>query len=286
MRKTVVVLGIALLLTAACSEGEKTEGTVIASVNSEVLTMEELIYQIPAEYRNQLNEEGLNNVIESWVNTELLYQRAVEKGLDEDPEIKAIIKAGTREAIARKMVDSEMSLRTFVPTAMVDSIYRTQQESFKLEKDRLRASHILLPTKGEADAIYGRLKKNGDFAVLARDYSGDRTTAEGGGDIGYFTSDSMDPDFYRVAANLKVGSYSKPVQTTYGFHLIMLTDRLKAGADLDSLEAKQRIYDNLYSTRHAEAFEQYINELKSTATIERIPLTDSLMLNAMGQSLP
>lgn len=286
MRKTVVMLGITLLLLAACSNQEKSEGTVIADVNGEVLTLEELIYQIPAEYRGQLNKEGFTEVVDSWINTELLYQKALEKGLDKDPEIQAIIKAGIRETIARKLVDNEMSLLTFVPPAMVDSIYHTQQKSFKLEKDRLRASHILLPTRGEADAIHGRLKKGADFADLARDYSGDRSTAERGGDIGYFTSDSMDPDFYKTAGQLKIGSYSAPVQTAYGFHVILLTDRMKAGADLDSLEAKQRIFDSLYSTRHAEVFEQFIGELKSTAVIERFPVTDSLLLNAMGQSLP
>lgn len=286
MIKTVVVLGIMLLLLAACSNQEKSEGTVIADVNGEVLTLEELIYQIPAEYRGQMNEEGFKGVVDNWVNTELLYQKALEKGLDKDPEIQAIIKAGIREAIARKLVDNEMSLLTFVPPAMVDSIYHTQQESFKLERDRLRASHILLATKGEADAIHGRLKKGADFADLARDYSGDRSTAEQGGDIGYFTSDSMDPDFYKTAGKLKIGLYSRPVQTPYGFHVILLTDRMKAGADLDSLEAKQRIFDSLYSTRHAEAFEQFIGELKSTALIERFPVTDSLLLTAMGRSLP
>ena len=286
MRIKLIMSAMAILLITACSDEKKTEGTVLATVNGEILTLEELVYQVPSEFRSQLNAEGMKDVVESWVNTELLYQKALEKGIDLDPQIQAIIKAGTREAIARKLVDDEMSLRTFIPPTLVDSIYNAQRETYKLEKDRYRASHILVQTKGEADAVYSRLKTGVDFAVLARDYSVDRQSAERGGDLGYFTAEDIDPNFVKAADKLKVGSYSGPVQTPYGYHLILLTDRQKAGADLDSLEAKQRILDDLYSARHAEAFQGFLDELKSTATIERFALTDSLLINAIGQGLP
>ena len=177
-----VVTGVLL----SCSGDDKPEGTVLARVNDEVLTMEELMYQIPADYRNQVTPEGLSDVIDNWVNTEVLYQEAVKRGLDHDPEVEAVIKAGIRDAVARKMIDTELENKVVIPPSLVDSIYAAQKDSFKLDEDRFRASHIFLETAGEAEAIYDRLQKGDDFAALARDYSKDRQSAEQGGDIGYF----------------------------------------------------------------------------------------------------
>ncbi len=286
MKTKLFLSGIAYLVIIACSNEPKSEGTILAEVNGEILTLEDLEYQIPAEYRSRLSPQELKEVVETWINTELLYQKALERGLDQDPAVQAVVKAGTREAVARKLVDSELSLRTMIPPTAVDSIYRAQSDSYRLEKNRYRASHILVPTRGEADAVFVRLKKGENFSGLARDYSMDRQSADRGGDLGYFTSDDIDRNFVEAADMLNVGSYSAPVQTPYGYHLILLTDRQKAGAQLDSLEAKQRILDSLYSVRHAAAFQGFIDELKSSAAIQRHEITDSLLASAAGRGLP
>jgi parvulin-like peptidyl-prolyl isomerase len=236
--------------------------------------------------RNQLDAEGYAEVVENWINTEIVYQRAVEKGLDKDPAVKAIIKAGTREAVARKFIDEELSSRVEVSPSSVDSIYHSRKETYKLDKPRFKASHILLSNRNDADAVYVRLQKGDDFSKLAQDYSVDRQSGEIGGDIGFFNVDDIDPVLAEAVANLDVGSYSKPVRTDYGFHIFMLTDREEAGAQLDSLEGKRRIFENLYTERHAQAFQAMLDDLKSSANIERYPITDSVISSEMGQELP
>jgi parvulin-like peptidyl-prolyl isomerase len=286
MKKLSAALLLALSIIGACSKSEKTEGTVLARVNDETLTMEDIIYQIPPEFRSQLSREGFTDIVENWINTEVLYQTAVGKGLDKDQEVQAVIKAMIREAVARKLIDAELKNQVNVAPSAVDSIYDARRESYKLEKDRFRASHILLPSAGEAEAVYKRLVGGEDFSRLAVDYSVDRRSADRGGDIGYFAPEDIDPKFAEAIKKLNVGSYSKPVETSYGYHIIMLTGKQKAGVDLDSLEAKRNILDSLYTSGHTGAFQKLLDSLKLSAKIERFPLTDSILTKGTGIGLP
>jgi foldase protein PrsA len=274
MRYVTAILAAAAGVMLSCSGDAEPEGTLLARVNDEVLTKEELMYQIPADYRNQVDAEGLTEVVENWINTEILYQEAVRRGLDDDPEVKAIIEAGIKDAVARKLIDKELENKVVIPPSTVDSIYAERKDSFKLEQDRFRASHIFLETAGDADAIYSRLQKGDDFAALARDYSKDRESAQRGGDIGYFGPEDIDPTFVAAARELGVGSYSKPVKTAYGYHIIKLTDRQKAGEGLDSLEAKRNIFETLYTEQHARAFNDLLERLKASADVEIYPAKD------------
>jgi len=286
MKKSLILIGLILTVIIACNEEKKTEGTVLAKVNGEVLTLEDLYYQIPSEYRNQLGPSAIAEVVENWINTELLYQKGLAKGLDKDPEILALIKAGTREAIARKVVNDELSANVQVSPSVVDSIYHARAKEYKVEKDKYRASHILLSNKDEADAVYKRLTKGEDFSKLAMDYSIDRGSAERGGDLGYFTADDVDESMLNAISGIKVGSYTKPIQSAYGYHIMKLTDKQAAGAALDSLEAKSQIIDNLYQTEHTRAFQKMLDDLKASASIERFPLVDSAQLGDVENVLP
>jgi hypothetical protein len=51
--------------------------------------------------------------------------------------------------------------------------------------------------------------------------------------------------------------------------LIKITDRLKAGTDLDSVEVKTKIEDGLKASKQGQAFNQLLDSLKVKAKIER-----------------
>jgi parvulin-like peptidyl-prolyl isomerase len=271
-RMLIISVFLISIIFIACGNEKTDEGIVLAKVGDEVLTQTELFYTIPDQYESQMSAEDYGKAVETWINTEVLYQNAIKIGLDKDPEVKALIKFGTKETIANKFIEEQLVQSIYISPEDVDTIYSRQKEKYKLEQDRLRASHILLPTKEEADAVYNRLKGGGDFAVLAADYSLDRQSSANGGDIGYFTEEVMEPEFYKAAVKLKVGSFSKPVKTTYGFHIIKLTEKQFAGEAIDSLEVKQHIYDQLYSDQHTAAFQMMLDSLRSNANIEKFEM--------------
>ena len=79
--------------------------------------------------------------------------------------------------------------------------------------------------KNEIDSIYSALKNGADFAEMARKYSDDKRTAAQGGEMPWFSSGRIIPEFSRPAFALKnVGDYTHPVKTSYGYHIIKKLD--------------------------------------------------------------
>jgi len=103
-------------------------------------------------------------------------------------------------------------------------------------KERRKISHILFTkTKdtteeqalAKAQAAQLRLVQE-SFAVLAQELSDDTLTAKNGGDLGLFEIGVMEPDFEKAAAKLTLGEVSKPVKSTFGYHLITVTELVPA----------------------------------------------------------
>jgi parvulin-like peptidyl-prolyl isomerase len=169
-------------------------------------------------------------------------------------------------------VESEISKIAAVSQAEVDSAYNATKDDYKLPEDRLRASQIIIGSVEEAEAIYNRLKKGDEFAKMAVDYSLDRQGGANGGDLGYFTAEqagNYDPAFSKAVSGLKVGEYSHPVKTRFGYHLILLTDRMAAGTMLDSTEVKTEILAELEKTKKGTVLNGLVDSLRVAAKIEK-----------------
>ena len=89
---------------------------------------------------------------------------------------------------------------------------------------QVRASHILVNTKQEADLIKSKINDGESFETLAKRYS-KCPSGQQGGDLGYFERGQMVKPFEDAAFSLPVGKVSEPVQTQFGWHLIKVSDR-------------------------------------------------------------
>jgi peptidyl-prolyl cis-trans isomerase C len=88
----------------------------------------------------------------------------------------------------------------------------------------VKASHILVDTKEEADALKLRIDNGESFEALAKRYS-KCPSGQDGGDLGYFERGQMVKSFEDVAFSLPVGNVSDPVKTQFGWHLIKVYDK-------------------------------------------------------------
>ncbi len=89
---------------------------------------------------------------------------------------------------------------------------------------QVRASHILVKTKNEAENILNRLRSGARFEDMARKYS-QCPSGRKGGDLGYFGKGQMVKPFEEVAFRLNKGEVSPPVETQFGYHIIFVTDK-------------------------------------------------------------
>jgi len=80
--------------------------------------------------------------------------------------------------------------------------------------------------KAEAkiNEAYQKLQNGEDFAKIAMDYSDDKASAKRGGELPWFGTGRMVPEFESAAFDAKAGEYTKPFRSAFGFHIIKKTD--------------------------------------------------------------
>lgn len=96
----------------------------------------------------------------------------------------------------------------------------------------VKASHILISQMGddqanlaEANRIYDELKNGADFSQMAITHSKDPGSAKNGGDLGWFGKGMMVKEFEDACYSAKIGEVQKPVKSTFGYHIILVTDQ-------------------------------------------------------------
>lgn len=87
---------------------------------------------------------------------------------------------------------------------------------------KVKASHILVKKRSEADNILKEIEKGAEFAELARKYSLCPSSKKGGS-LGFFTRGKMVKEFEKAAFSLAKGEISGTVKTEFGFHIIKRT---------------------------------------------------------------
>jgi len=115
--------------------------------------------------------------------------------------------------------------------------YFDENKDFLGTPAQSRVSHILVDTLEEAQKLVAQIKAGGDFAALAKEFSMDTASATTGGDLGYIgDNDAIVAEFRNAMNELALGQLSEPVQSSFGYHIIMITERkLAQPAQLDKV---------------------------------------------------
>lgn len=144
------------------------------------------------------------------------------------------------------------------------------QNKARFDKEEMvHASHILVKTKEEAEAIIKQLKdEKADFAAIAKEKSLDPGSKEKGGDLGFFGRGAMVPSFEEAAFKMKKGEISSvPVKSDNGYHVIKVLDHQEAKkATLE--ENKEDVRKQIVASKVNQQAEAYIQGLRDKADIK------------------
>ncbi|MBT4520710.1 MAG: hypothetical protein HOC23_11960 [Halieaceae bacterium] len=146
-------------------------------------------------------------------------------------------------------------------------------------KEKVQASHILITsgdTRNEDEALelatqlHGRIIAGEDFAELAKEYSDDKPTGERGGDLGgMFERNRMVGAFEEVVFSMKeIGEISDVVTTSFGHHIIKLTARQEAGAQLPFDEVKDQLVNEVLQKRSKQLWNDKLIALRSAPDLQ------------------
>ncbi|MDD3014064.1 MAG: peptidylprolyl isomerase [Candidatus Gastranaerophilales bacterium] len=160
----------------------------------------------------------------------------------------------------------------------IKDFYEKNKTSKFTNPDLVRASHILINTqdtdikraKSNAEKILTEVKANpANFDAIAKKNSEDVTTAPKGGDLGFFSKKDMVPAFAKAAFSMTPGTISGIVKTQFGFHIIKVTDRKKAGL-IPFAEVKSDIGIYLSDRKKITVMQKLIEGAKNSAKIEYV----------------
>ena len=135
-------------------------------------------------------------------------------------------------------------------------------------QEEYNASHILVETEEEAVAVKAEIDAGADFAATAREKS-TGPSGPNGGQLGWFGAGAMVPSFEAAVIALEVGEVSNPVQTQFGWHIIILNETRTP--DAPTLE---EVRDELLQNVRDTAVEEYVASLTAEAQIDQSGAAD------------
>jgi len=157
--------------------------------------------------------------------------------------------------------------------------YEENMEAVFKNPEQVKVSHILVrygendtdqKTKEDAlekiKAAQQELQDGESFENVAKRFSEDENTNVNGGELGYFAKGQLMKEFEEAAFKLSVGEVSDIVETSYGFHIIKVTDKTEESITPYD-EVKDQIIDFLTKNLKSEKWQEFIIELKDKAEI-------------------
>ena len=263
--------GMAIGILAVLWACETESGRVLARAAGHELTVDQMVEMLARQNTLPNQADVVDALANFWVDYTLIAVSArgdsLLTALDLDPLL--------RPQLDQEIIDLYMDSVLQPDTAISDEDLRAMWEADP-PADSVRAQHILLAfpdqaTQAQIDSVaeftaqlQARAAAGESFEALAGQYSEDTGSAVLGGDIGFFSLGAMVPSFEEAAFSLAVGEISDPVLSSFGFHVIKVTDR-KA----PTFEAARNSYrDSIVLGRLREADSIFFAGVDEEAEIE------------------
>ncbi|MEO8471045.1 MAG: peptidylprolyl isomerase [Chryseolinea sp.] len=247
------------------SNSKKNKYDNIFSVAGKPVTTDEFIYLYKKNHQNKPEEftkAKIDEYLRLFIDFKLKVQEAKARGMD------------TTVAFIKEYNSYRAELRKpYLPdNSLVDSLVHLTYERMKEE---VRASHILIalkqdPTPDDTLEAYNKIidirkqvLSGADFGKLAIQFSQDPSARVNGGDLGYFSSLQMVFPFESAAYNAKIGDVSLPVRTRFGYHLIKVTARRPAQAEIEVSHIMVRFRDEQDQERAKNTIFTVVEQLQA-----------------------
>ena len=257
---TALLIGASLAAPVMADDSDVTADTVVATVGDTDITLGHMLTLregLPEQFGQVPADVMYKGILDQLVQQTLLVN-AHEGDLPKRAELalenerRALIATEEMAAIIKSTVTDE------AVQAYFDENYANAEPVTEY-----KAAHILVKTEEEAQKIADEARSGTDFDELAKANSTD-ASAQGGGDLGWFSDGMMVEPFQEAVAKMEPGDISDPVQTDFGWHVIKLEEtRMKEAPTLDDVR------DEIEETLRQQAIAARITKLEETGSVDR-----------------
>ncbi|MDP2928220.1 MAG: peptidyl-prolyl cis-trans isomerase [Candidatus Omnitrophota bacterium] len=254
------------------------KGPIVAKVNNISIGLDDLnediaLYNanVPAE-RPELKiitkEQKVNYLKNEVIRRALIYQHALDKGLERSDEVKQAVEKNKRDLMVLQDVKDSTKNIT-VTSKEVEDYYNTYKEQLKEPEER-QISEIVVGSEQDASGILIQLLQGADFAALARSNS-KSASAKDGGNLGFIQKGKKSAQFDAAAFSdsLDVGKVSSIFKTPDGYSIVKLEAK-RGGKQKPLSEMWDDINRGLVFLKQQQAIEELIGKLSREAKIEVI----------------
>ncbi|MCL2310284.1 MAG: peptidylprolyl isomerase [Proteobacteria bacterium] len=173
--------------------------------------------------QGQPDSPDLREALREELNTrELLLKEAKKAGIEKQGDVKTDIQLSSDMVLIRAYLNN-WTQKNPIP----DDFLKKEYDALKaqLGDKEYKISHVLVESEDEAKSVIADLQKGKKFADIAKEKSKDPGSKDKGGDLGWNTPSSFVKPFADALPTIGKGKFTAtPVQSQYGWHVIMIED--------------------------------------------------------------
>jgi len=270
---TAGLLAFFILAVSAVSLGPvraDDDDQVVATVDGEKIYLGEVKTarkSLPEQYQKVSFEMIYQTLVDSIVDSKLASNNARIRNFDQNVAFKKQMRRIEDQMLQRIVLTHEME--AVITDEALEKSYAGLVKSF-VDKEEVRARHILVKTEKEAKEIIEKIQGGADFSAMAKEKSIGPSGA-GGGDLGFFAKGQMVPEFDKVVFDMNAGElFSDPVNTQFGFHVIKVEERRKK-----QVPSFEEVKEQLRAEMSQSLGAAYVEGLRKKARIVRFTLDGS-----------
>ena len=239
-KKTFITIKLLLFISLNTAFAQDPDTIIAAKVNDHVISAEDVLIaleKLPEKIKEQPLPSIYPKLINELINQHLIAQQAYKEKLDQNKKVLSELNKSKEQIIAKFWLKNFLDKQA--KKKNVEAFYKNYLKTFKVSKE-FNASHILVKEKKTASEIIKKLNNKSNFTDLAKQFS-IGPTGKNGGKLNWFGPGQMVQLFEEATFALNKGQITqKPVQTKFGFHIIILND-IRESKPKKLSEIKQQI---------------------------------------------
>ncbi len=258
MRRFLLIV-FCLSLLHSCS---KKNDEYIARVGRSYLTQSDLLKMLPnGQLTDNIDKNYLNSLVSSWINKEILFQKACQYHFDQDDNVRAKVADFYRDITIDSYVRYFLQTTVNIDDAEIRNYYLNNKNSYIRDRDEAKITHVLVHDFNDALAIKAALASHSkeSLDVFFKKYKFETAIVKRGESLG-----EIDQNIFETAPRSIIG----PISSPYGFHIVEVLARYNSGTLKTLDDVRDEIFQLLTQKKIQDQYEILIDSLAHNANYE------------------